>query len=99
MLNPIAYNCSYGCECITSLHECKKAADEIGGVFDSFTVENDPDEPPGCYVYDGDSLYFNSNLTMNAYEHDYDYQMLCISNPDEPHYHGMYYKASELRKS
>ena len=96
MLNTVAYNCSYGCECITSPDECKKAASEIG-VFGGIKVENDPDEPPGCYVYDGDSLYFNSNLTMNAYEHDYDYAMLCISSPGQPHYHGMY-KASELRK-
>ena len=98
MLNPVAYNCSYGCECITSRDECIRAANEIGGVFDAIVVEDRTDEPPGCYVYDGDSLYFNSNFSGNEYDHDYDYSMLCISNPDDPTYHGMY-KDYELRKS
>ena len=84
-----ASNCSSECECITSAEECLMAANQVG-LFLRVEEENEAEDyPPGCYVDEGEDLWFNSNLTSN-YEFDYDYAMLCIEKPDQANYHGKY---------
>ena len=75
-----------GCSLITDPDECLKAAAELG-VFGELYTENYDSEPPGCYIYEESTIYFNYGKG-GAYELDYAYQQVCHEHPDEPNYHG-----------
>ena len=89
---PTAYNCSSAeCECITSAEECRMAANRVIELQYFRVQEQDEPEtyPPGCYVYEGEALRFNSNFTAD-FSLDYNYAMLCREKPDQANYHGKY---------
>ena len=75
-----------GCNLITDPGECLKAAAKVG-MYGEVYEENVDDEPPGCFIYDEEEIWFNYGLG-GTYELSYEYQQVCHEHPDEPNYHG-----------
>ena len=48
-----------------SLEECLVVAEKLG-LADEFYFEDSTSYPPNCYVYDGDSVYFNNASLADA---------------------------------
>ena len=49
------------CQRITSREECEEAAAQLGLSDTEASEEYVSDWPPYCYIYEGDSLYYNTN--------------------------------------
>ena len=89
---PNALNASDGCDLILSPEECRNAAAQIGVIVhdDNFQTENNDAWLPGCYLEQGNKVWYNYNLTASAALADWFqfYAMLCHENPDQSNYHG-----------
>ena len=59
-----------------SLEECLVVAEKLG-LADEFYFEDSTSYPPNCYVYDGDSVYFN-NASLPANDYDCYYYETCV---------------------